>query len=522
MQLESRYAEIQGLLGVLPPRPGLSEAEITSCFDLAKDAMGGAGRADRAVQLLAALTELAPDAAEAWQLLGFAYREEQRMPAAADAFARAVDLRPDNALSALSHAQIRHAAGLPAVQWFLRALELAPGDHGAVRGLALALAAEAKGAAAQAVLEDALDRKPGWLEGHQCLATLRWTAGDSHDFASSYAEACRAQPRNLALRIAWFRAVAQTRDWEAARAIIADGERVIGPTHELTMARVFIAGESGERVQAEQLFAQTAAFQDPVRDMAYVRHCLRSAHLEKAESVALGWVKTPSAPMIWPYLSLIWRLRGDTRARWLDGAPPWIRTFDLDMPPADWERLALLLRQLHTAQSPYLEQSIRGGTQTGGQLFFRFDPIVQKLKTQIEFAVREYLTALPDQVPGHPLLGPARDARTLFAGSWSVRLQGSGFHVSPTHPLGWISSALYVKLPEPAQLGTAPAGWISFGTPPPDLGLQLPPYQRVEPKAGRLILFPSTMWHCTLPFDAGERLTVAFDVRAPRSAPERQ
>jgi Putative 2OG-Fe(II) oxygenase len=32
---------------------------------------------------------------------------------------------------------------------------------------------------------------------------------------------------------------------------------------------------------------------------------------------------------------------------------------------------------------------------------------------------------------------------------------------------------------------------------------------------GRLVLFPSTNWHGTLPFDEGERLSIAFDVALP-------
>ncbi|WP_373475225.1 putative 2OG-Fe(II) oxygenase [Sphingorhabdus sp.] len=32
---------------------------------------------------------------------------------------------------------------------------------------------------------------------------------------------------------------------------------------------------------------------------------------------------------------------------------------------------------------------------------------------------------------------------------------------------------------------------------------------------GRLVLFPSTMWHSTIPFAAGERLTIAFEIRRP-------
>ena len=34
----------------------------------------------------------------------------------------------------------------------------------------------------------------------------------------------------------------------------------------------------------------------------------------------------------------------------------------------------------------------------------------------------------------------------------------------------------------------------------------------IQPKEGRLVLFPSYMWHGTIPFSSGERLTAPFDV----------
>ncbi|MGJ3629373.1 putative 2OG-Fe(II) oxygenase [Sphingomonas sp. MMS24-JH45] len=55
-------------------------------------------------------------------------------------------------------------------------------------------------------------------------------------------------------------------------------------------------------------------------------------------------------------------------------------------------------------------------------------------------------------------------------------------------------------------------GELALGTPPPELGLDLAPYHSVSPRVGRLVLFPSTMWHATTPFAAGERLNIAFDV----------
>jgi hypothetical protein len=56
------------------------------------------------------------------------------------------------------------------------------------------------------------------------------------------------------------------------------------------------------------------------------------------------------------------------------------------------------------------------------------------------------------------------------------------------------------------------AGWLKFGEPDIDLGL--PQHHAVQPRPGRLVLFPSYFWHGTVPFeDTAPRLTVAFDVR---------
>jgi tetratricopeptide (TPR) repeat protein len=515
-QLEARCAHLQDALRGVAPREELPSALICAVIDLAREARK-AGRGGLAVPILEMLVALAPREAGAWQLLGFAYGEEQRIPEAVRAFSQAATLDPEEPLTAFGHAQSSLDAGFPAAALFAHARTLAPGDLATVNGWAAALVAQGEPAAAEALLADTLLRHPDWLQGHKSLAALRWTSGDSRHFARSYAAACEVQPQNLTLRLAWFSALAQARDWEAALNIVAEGETLIGASPAFAVSRALLASESGELERAEEWFVQTASIRDDVLGIAHLRHCLRTAQLEKAESLALDLLKGRSAPMIWPYLSLIWRLRGDARAQWLDGAPPYIRAFDLHYSAGELDELAAVLRRLHTTRAPYLEQSVRGGTQTDTdrQLFFRAEPEIQTVRAKVCAAIREYVAGMPAPVPGHPLLGVARE-RILFSGSWSVRLTAQGHHVSHTHPMGWISSALYVSLPPPGQLGAAPAGWIRFGVPPAALGLNLPGYGQFEPKPGRLILFPSTMWHETLPFEEGERLVIAFDVIASR------
>jgi hypothetical protein len=158
---------------------------------------------------------------------------------------------------------------------------------------------------------------------------------------------------------------------------------------------------------------------------------------------------------------------------------------------------------------------VRGGTQTDGQLFPRTEPEIRDLRRAVVEVVAEHIAQLPPRDPAHPVLSPRRDARVRFTGSWSVRLTGGGRHISHIHPMGWFSSAFYLVVPPADARGPEPAGWLTLGEPPAELKLDLPPLRLIEPKPGRLVLFPSLMWHGTRPFDAGERLSVAFDVARP-------
>ena len=87
------------------------------------------------------------------------------------------------------------------------------------------------------------------------------------------------------------------------------------------------------------------------------------------------------------------------------------------------------------------------------------------------------------------------------------------------HPLGWLSGVYYVGVPPDMGSAGPEAGWLEFGAPPPRLAL-LPsgPLRRIEPRQGRLVIFPSWFHHRTLPFTAtGLRISIAFDVM-PRRA----
>ena len=510
--LEARYNR---LIGVLQAEHGKGQITSPTLADAVRFAIDAneAGRSDLSVALLEPLAPLVPGEARVWQMLALALRQEQDMDKAAQAFAVAAQLAPADRAIANGHALTALESGRPAAALFEAARALSPDDLNVRLNLAVALEDEGKVEAAVQLLDATLAAHPVWLAGHDALAAMRTAAGDP-DYDASYVRAGAALPDNLDLRLARYRTMARAGRWDEVRAFLADSRARLGDRPELDAAEAYTASETGDHARAQQLYERCSAALGPVVALSHIRHCLRTGRYDQAKAIAEPLIQSPGSEQIWPYLSLIWRLLGDPRAQWLDGAPPFIAQMDLGFSARELAAIADCLRTLHTAQKPFLEQSVRGGTQTNKPLFHRTEPEIRAVRDRVLEAVRIYADALPAPVPGHPLLGTPR-GNLRFAGSWSVRLRAEGYHVAHTHPEGWISSAIYIDRPPEETFGPPPAGWLQFGKPPAELGIDLPAYREVAPIAGTIALFPATMWHGTVPFRAGERLTIAFDVARP-------
>ncbi|MGE8141426.1 putative 2OG-Fe(II) oxygenase [Novosphingobium sp. NPDC080210] len=483
-------------------------------LDVVRQALGQ-GLAAQALPLLSALSKARPADPEIALLHGVALRREQRLLDAAAVFSAAIAAGAKDPALVQGLAQTRYELGQPAAALFAEAQARNPADLEILRNRALALASEGGRAGAETLLEEAVTKHPAWLDGHKALSVLRWTGGDQARHAASYGPACAAQPGNADLWLAWFRALAQARDWTGARGVLDRAERSLGVTPAILVSRLFIASEAGEEAETERLLAATAALQGETINLIRVRHALRRGEPDAAEAVCLPQLITPSAPLFWPYITLAWRVKNDPRATWVDRPDQFIKACPVDLDTSELPELAALLRQLHTMEQPYIEQSVRGGTQTDRSVILRHEPIMQRARARWMEAIRRYVDDLPPWEQGHPLLGLPRQ-HLLIEGSWSVRLLRQGYNVPHNHPVGWLSTAFYIALPSPDAMGPAPAGHIAFGTPPEELGLDLQPYRTIAPQEGVTAVFPSTMWHRTMPFEDGERLVMALDVARPR------
>lgn len=472
-----------------------------------------AGRAESILPALESTLSAGAADPRLWNIHGLILRQLDRREEAIRSLRKAAELAPESAPIAHALARTLFEAGLPSLEAYGRAVRLAPNDTEILSGLTTACAGEGEADAAIDGLERLLSRSPHWAEGHALLAKLRWAQGERDGFARSFEAACAAMPQNLELWRERIIALQHAEQWDEILRAISEGRAAVGDNILFAVNEAIVYAETGEFERAEAMLAPFADLDDATVQVRRVRHYLRCGRPADADSIIGKWTGRPEAFMFWPYASVAWRMLGDPRWDWLEGDERFVGVYDIAdrLPPLDL--LAETLRKRHRLKGQPLNQSLRGGTQTEGDIFTQIDPVLVQLREAVRSAVADHAAQLPERIEGHPLLGPPRSP-IRFSGSWSVRLKGGGFHANHVHPMGWLSSALYIVLPP--DLGDGEAGYLTLGDPKaPSLDIDMPPFRTVEPKPGRLALFPSYLWHGTRPFGEGERLTVAFDVDIP-------
>ena len=401
-----------------------------------------------------------------------------------------------------------------------------------------------RGNEALASYATALARDPQHALALYDSARLRWRLGHA-DFTQDLDAAASAAPHSaLAPGIKGRLLLRAGRDEQAAIAYAQAVARADTAAYHDGLGQALARlGRFDEALAAHR----RAVALTPEHAAVHISHAaslLRAGDVAQAAQVAETAVRLdPMDQQAWAFLGLAWRVAGeeagekaggragentnarDPRDAWLNDYQEHVQVYDLAPPEgfADTASfnlaLASALAPMHSdAQAP-VDQTLRQGSQTLGDIFEQGQPLVMLLKERIAQAVQRYIAHL-DTLPsddGHPLLGRT-SSRWRFADSWSSRLDSGGFHTPHVHPHGWISSCYYVALPTvmvaSEGAATSQAGWIQFGA--PDLavpGHALTARRAVQPKVGRLVLFPSFMWHGTVPFtDTQPRLTVAFDV----------
>jgi Tfp pilus assembly protein PilF len=520
------------------------------------------GRAAEAEPLLRAATQMAPDFVPGWYNLGILLRLAGRLDEAEHCAGRTNALSPAYAAgwelrAAIAQQRGDLAAAIAACRTGLRHAPAAARLHYSLGQLLredcrFAEAAQAyetalsygfespdlyrnrgeahleagNGAHALAVLDAGVARYPDNALLHRLRAGLHWEAGEPGDPLARLREALHRNPREATLWHTFIALLKRLDRIAEADAALDEANRSGCPlTPDLVVMEALRCARAGDVPKATRLFEVLVAehaTHTGIR-LAFAEHLLSIGDPARADQVCAEVLAAdPLEQLAWAYRGTAWQLLGDPRGRWLLDYERMVIPVPVPSPPgyasrdAFFDDVARLLETLHRTRARPIDQTVRGGTQTSGYLFRLKQPILLLLEEQIRAAVRGALATMPNDA-SHPFWGrrPGHGAgdEFRFAGCWSVRLTSQGFHTNHIHPSGWISSALYVALPDEMRGAADRAGHIQFGVPPVETRLVLPAQRTIEPRTGELVLFPSYMWHGTVPFTATRpRVTVAFDL----------
>lgn len=461
-----------------------------------------------ALPLLQKATVANPRHAGLWQVQGLLYRALDEMGVATRFFRKAAELAPHDPLIAHGYARVVMEAGLPARHLFDIAHRLAPADGAVLIGRSAAQLAEGDVLNAMSDLEAVLSRNAAWQEGHSALSRLRWMVGDHGRFTASLDRALEQTPNSPLLWSQLILTRMQAKQYRHVLDAIAFARGALGIPDAFLFIEACSIAELDLTSEADRLFKIIGNDDNAMIIEHKIRHLLRAGRPDEARDFADQFLEGPTRTIVLPYAYVAWRLLSDSRWDDVVNNPQLLGIYDITNQLPSLDELADTLLGLHVSQHEPLEQSLRGGTQTDGPLLSNIAPSIQHLRRAIYDVTQLHIEGLGGiaQAPGRP----TKEIRLV--GSWSVRLRGTGHHANHIHQAGRLSSALYISLPTQEEMGPSPAGWFTLGQPPEELKTGLPAIRIVEPKPGRLVLFPSTMWHGTNAFLSGERLTVAFDI----------
>jgi Flp pilus assembly protein TadD len=464
-----------------------------------------------------------PSDAEAWTILGMALAHRGLEVEAESAYRHAISLDPDNPvahhnLGALL-VKLERPEALAALE---TASQLGASGYETAYNLGRAALNEGDLDGAESGFARAVELQPTNIEAQMTLARVRYMRGDP-GFARALVTAVKANRANVRLQHLLGRLLWRAGQLPEAEAFLRDLLTRKGPTAGVQVTLSALLLEQGRLKEAETLALEAATARP--KDQAVLLNLVaifiaRGVAEDAMPLITMQLGRSPASQAWLAYEATASRLLGTDRYRELYDYDRFVRVFDLERQPG-WSSMDELNRALvatlndrHRFSQHPLDQTLRNGTQTSRSLLTDPDPAVRAILKAFDEPIEEYRRSL-GAAPDHPL-SRWNTGVAQFTGAWSVRLQRNGYHVNHFHPDGMLSSAYYVEVPEETQDPVLRSGWIKFGEPRyPVPGLV--PERFVQPKPGRLVLFPSYMWHGTNPiYGPQTRLTIAFDTRPER------
>lgn len=447
-----------------------------------------------------------PQDADALTLLGLVAQRCGKRGEALDAFGRARAADPDNPARLGNHGVALKQAGrhVEAIAAFERALALRPGAAITLANLGSSLIEADRAAEAEAPLRAAIDARPDHVEAWNNLGVALARTGRRDEAVATYRHTLGLRPTYVeaALNLADVLG-----DDEEAK-IIAGRVLIAHPGHPRA-ANLLAAGHErrGDTMAAIELYRDAFARDpNPAIGINLAMALLKTGKIPEALALAdrlLAMTPAITTPLALKYIAL------ERSGAWTDRdalleLDRFVQVLDI---PYEADFHAALEAELRADPSLVFEPAglvTRAGRQSGDLASARSPAIagLARLATD-RLAQRHAALAGAD----HPWLRarPERWSLTL----WGTILAPGGAVEPHIHAPNWLSGVYYPALPDSVARTD---GGFAIGLFPDALGGG--GRQQVHaPRPGRMILFPSWMWHATLPFAGeAERISFAFDL----------
>lgn len=511
-------------------------------------ALAGLGRLDEAELAFSGAVRANPGSAELLTNLGLVQQQRGRLEEALATYTRALAIRRDFPELLYNTGVVQDALGRldAAAESYRRAITLQPGFALALFNLATVLERQGQGEEAIALYRRAVEVEPGFVEAWSNLGAALQKTGDAGQAVACYQKALDIQPTATA----WFNLGTAQRAF-GLMADAADSYRraiALAPAHAdahsnlgevlrdlgdgdgaLAAFRAALAADDGHGMALYNIGLLYQDLHDYDRALPYFE---RAAVLDADDRVLYCLYKLRRSDDFEGRLQA--RLGGRHRspmlatlsahhARNRRAADPYrfcpdpvarVHHAHLDALTDAGDTLrADLLRDISNAEIQARKQGrLHHGIQSSGHLFRRPDASIGRLVALIRAEVARYRERLAGEDCVYAQDFPER---TEFASSWYVKMSRGGHLTSHIHEEGWLSGVLYLAMPSDRPQGST-AGGIEFSTDGDDYPREHDDFPRLTllPVVGDIVLFPSSLFHRTIPFESNEeRICIAFDVR---------
>ena len=167
-----------------------------------------------------------------------------------------------------------------------------------------------------------------------------------------------------------------------------------------------------------------------------------------------------------------------------------------------------LINECNNLTSVWESRTTKKGFQSKGNLFKLQTLPILNLKKIILEVINEYKIKYKSKPDGFISQWP----NNFSLLGWYNRLLKHGYQQPHIHPGGWLSGCFYLKMPKLLKKDEGAINFSLHGYDYPVVNSDIPTY-RYTPIEGDLILFPSSLFHKTLPFSSiDERHVIAFDI----------